>query len=135
LFTGGMRSAQRHEAQALQKQSEAELNGAEQQVRQQARAAWLNLTTAMARVQALQRLRESAAGRMEATRLGAETGGRTTLELLNAEADYLQAGADYQRAQSNWMLAALQLRAVAGELAAADIEQLDQRLAGRPPAK
>lgn len=136
LFTGGMRSAQRHEARALEHQAEAELDGADQQVRQQTRSAWLSLTTAAARVQALQHLRASAASRRDATRLGAEIGGRTALDLLSAEADYQRSGTDFQRAQSDWFLAGLQLKAVAGELSAADLEQIDDRLgSSRPEAK
>jgi outer membrane protein len=59
LFTGGMRSAQLHEAQALARKAGADLDATDQQVQQQARAAWLSLTTAAARVQALQRLHGS----------------------------------------------------------------------------
>lgn len=136
LFTGGMRSAQRHEARALEHEAEAELDGADQQVRQQTRSAWLSLTTAAARVQALQHLRVSAASRRDATRLGAEIGGRTALDLLSAEADYQRSGTDFQRAQSDWFLAGLQLKAVAGELSAADLEQIDDRIgSSRPEAK
>lgn len=133
LFTGGMRSAQRHEARALEHQAAAELDGAGQQVRQQTRSAWLALTTAAARVQALQRLRTSAASRRDATRLGAEIGGRTALELLSAEADYQHSAADFQRAQSDWLLAGLQLKAVAGELSEADLEQIDRRMGSAQP--
>jgi outer membrane protein len=132
LYTGGMRSAQRHEAKALEHQAEAELDGADQQVRQQTRAAWLSLTTAATRVIALERLRGSAGSRRDATRLGSEIGGRTALELLVAEADYQRAGADLQRAQSDWFVAGLQLKAVAGELAAADLEDIDHRLGSTP---
>ena len=133
LFTGGMRSAQRREARALEHQAEAELDGADQQVRQRTRTAWLSLTTAAARVQALRQLRASAASRLDATRLGAEIGGRTALELLSAEADYQRSGADFQRAQSEWLLAGLQLKAVAGELSAADLERIDHRLGSPHP--
>jgi len=133
LFTGGLRSAQRHEARALEHQAEAELDGTEQAVRQQTRTAWLSLTTAAARVQALQHLRASTESRRDATRLGAQIGARTALELLNAEADYQRSGADFQRAQSEWLLARLQLKAVAGELAAEDLEQIDRRLASDMP--
>jgi len=128
LFTGGMRSAQRREARALERQAEAELAGADQTVRQQIRAAWLSCTTAAARVQALQRLRASTQSRRDATRLGTEIGGRTALELLGAEADYQRSGADLQRAQSDWFLAGLQLKAVAGALAEEDLRQIDRRM-------
>ncbi len=132
LYTGGMRSAQRHEAKALEHQAEAQLDGADQQVRQQARTAWLSLTTAAARVQALQRLRISAASRRDATQLGAQIGDRTALQLLSAEADYQRAGAEFQRAQSDWFLAGLQLKAIAGELTVVDLEQIDSRLTQAP---
>lgn len=133
LYTGGMRSAQHREAKARERQAEAELDGADQQVRQQTRTAWLTLTTAAARVRALERLRASANGRRDATRLGAEIGGRTTLELLAAEADYQRTGADLERAQADWFLAALQLKAIAGELVAADLKDIDRRLGTTPP--
>jgi outer membrane protein len=128
LFTGGMRSAQRHEAKALVRQADAELEVTEQQVRQQVRAAWLGLTTAAARVRALQRLRASTQERLGATRLGVEIGDRTALELLNAEADFLRSGTDFQKAQADWLLADLQLHAVAGSLSGADLARVDQHL-------
>jgi outer membrane protein len=103
-------------------------------VRQQARAAWLAVGTAAARVQALRRLQSSASSRRDATRLGAEVGERSALELLDAEADYERSVAGLQRARSDWLLAMLQLKAVAGELVEADLEQLDRWLAPGPEA-
>jgi outer membrane protein len=128
LFTGGMRSAQRHEAKALEHKAGADLDAADQQVRQQTRAAWLGLTTAAARVRALQRLFGSTQDRLGATRLGVEIGDRTALELLNAQADFLRSGTDFQKAQSDWLLADLQLGAVAGALSEADLERVDRHL-------
>jgi outer membrane protein len=128
LFTGGMRSAQRHEAQALARKASADLEAADQQVRRQALAAWLGLTTASARVRALQRLHGSTQDRLGATRLGVEIGDRTALELLNAEADFLRSGTDFQRAQADWLLADLQLQVVAGALSVADLERVDLHL-------
>ncbi len=128
LFTGGMRSAQRHEAKALEYKARADLNTAEQQVRQQTRVAWLGLTTAAARVHALQRLQGSMQDRLGATRLGVEIGDRTALELLNAQADLLRSSTDLQRAQSDWLLADLQLWAVAGALSETDLQRVDRHL-------
>jgi outer membrane protein len=99
-----------------------------QQVRQQVRSAWLGLNTAAARVRALQRLRGSTQERLGATRLGVEIGDRTALELLDAEADFLRAGTEFQKAQVEWLLADLQLHAVAGALTEADLARVDQHL-------
>ena len=131
LFTGGMRNAQRHEAKALAHKAGADLDAADQQVRQQTRAAWLGLTTAASRVRALQRLHGSTQDRLGATRLGVEIGDRTALELLNAQADFLRSGTDFQKAQSEWLLADLQLRGVAGALTEADLERVDRHLVER----
>ena len=128
LFTGGMRSAQRREARALERRALAEIDAATQQVEQQARAAWLGAGTAAARVQAQQRLQVSAGTRLDATRLGVENGGRTTLELLSAEGDFLRAVAEQRRAQTRWLLAGLELAAVAGELDAEDVAAVDRQL-------
>jgi outer membrane protein len=128
LFTGGMRSAQRHEARALEHKADAELEASELQVRQQTRAAWLGLGTAAARVRALQRLHGSTQDRLGATRLGVEIGGRTALELLNAEADFLRSGTEFQRAQADWLLADLQLQAVVGALGEQDLVRVDRHL-------
>ncbi len=133
LFTGGLRSAQRHEAQALEHKAGAELEAADQQVRQQTRAAWLGVTTAAARVRALQRLHGSTQDRLGATQLGLEIGDRSALDLLNAQADFLRSGTDFQRAQVDWLLANLQLQAVAGALSETDIERLDRHLVEHRP--
>jgi outer membrane protein len=128
LFTGGLRSAQRHEAKALERKASADLDAVDQQVRQQIRAAWMGLTTASARVRALQRLHGSTGERLGATRLGVEIGDRTALELLNAQSDFLRSGTDFRKAQSEWLLADLRLGAVAGTLSEADLERIDRHL-------
>ena len=128
LFTGGMRSAQRHEAKALEQKASSDLEAADQLLRQQTRTAWLNLTTAAARVHALQRLHGSTQDRLGATRLGVEIGDRTALELLNAQADFLRSGTDFQHAQAEWLLAGLQLHAIAGALSELDLQRVDSHL-------
>jgi len=128
LFTGGMRTAQRDEARALERKANADLEVIEQQVRQQVRTAWLGLTTAAARVRALQRLRSSTQERLGATQLGVEIGDRTALDLLNAESDFLRSGTDFHKAQTDWLLAQLQLQTLAGKLSEADLQRIDQHL-------
>jgi outer membrane protein len=128
LFTGGLRSAQRQEASALARKARAELAVADQQVRQQVRSAWLALTTAAARVRALQRLNGSTQEQLDATRLGVEIGERTPLELLDAQAEHMRSGTNFQKSQAEWLLADLQLQAVAGTLSDADLERVDRHL-------
>jgi outer membrane protein len=93
------------------------------QLTERVRAAWLRLATAEARRRALARAAASAATRLGATRTGAETGERTTLEVLAAESEYLRIDADQRRASFDLLLADLNLRAAAGAL---DPDQLDR---------
>ena len=52
----------------------------------------------------------------------------TALVSLNAQADSLRAEADFRHSQTDWLLAGLQLRAVADELTAVDLDSVDRRL-------
>lgn len=132
LFTGGLRSAQQHEARALEHKAKADLEVAEQRVQQDVRSAWLTLNTTAARVRALQRLHRSSQDRVSATRLGTEVGNRTVLELLNAQAAWLGAGTELQMARSELLLTQLQLTALAGELSDSDVRRIDDQLIDRP---
>jgi outer membrane protein len=116
LFTGGMRSAQRHGAEATLRAAGADTESVRLQVATATRAAWLEANTARARADALQRVRASAALRLAATRLGQETGERTLLELLAAEGAALQGDAEAVQAGCQNLIAGLRLRAAAGEL-------------------
>jgi outer membrane protein len=116
LFSGGMRAAQRHAADASLRAASADLEGAEQQLDLQIRSAWLAASNARARVQAMLRAEESAETRLDATRIGHESGERTLLDLLSAEGVALQVRASTVGARCEGLVAMLRLAAVAGTL-------------------
>ncbi len=128
LFTGGMYGAQRHEARALHHEAQAELAAAVEQVRAQARAAWLQYSNASRKVLALIRARTSAQNRRDATALGSEVGARTSLELMRSESDLETVTADLQRAERERVLGSLRLKAVAGDLRESDLLAIDAQL-------
>lgn len=116
LFTGGMRSAQRHAATAAVRAARADAEGAEKQIDLQVRAAWLAAGNARARLDATLRALASADSRLDATRIGRETGDRTLLDLMAAEGFALQARAGAVAARCEGLLATLRLEAAAGTL-------------------
>lgn len=124
LFTGGMRSAQRHAADAALRAANADLDAAQLQVELQVRSAWLAAGTARARLEAMHRAQESAEARLDATRIGHEAGDRTVLDLLAAEGAALQARADTAGARCGGMLATLRLSAAAGTLDEATLREV-----------
>ncbi|KAB0592762.1 TolC family protein, partial [Castellaniella defragrans] len=96
------------------------------------RAAWLRLDAGAARIQALRQALEASAARRDATRLGVEEGERTTLDRLDAEREYAQAGLALDRALAALALDRLRLRALAGALDEAALESINQALGPEP---
>jgi len=116
LYTGGYRNAKQEEALRLQDKASAELERAKQQISQQTRAAWLALQTGSARLLALAESHKASAARLDATRLGRQVGDRTTLDLLQAEADASSATLALLQARVELLLSQLRLQALAGQL-------------------
>ncbi len=116
LFTGGMRSAQRHAADANLRAASADFEAARQQVELQVHSAWLAAGNAHARLRATLRAQDSADSRLDATRIGQQSGDRTLLDMLSAEGAALQARAGSEAARCEGLLATLRLEAAAGTL-------------------
>jgi outer membrane protein len=128
LFTGGMRSAKHDEAAALAEKARFDVDALRQLVRRQTQAAWLGVTTGAAQVQAHAQALRSAQSRLGATETGAEVGARTTLDLVNAQADFYRAQRDLAQARYRLLLDRLALAATAGELTDADLKEVNARL-------
>ena len=116
VFTGGYRSAQHEEAVDLAEKLRADEQRARQQVALQTRAAWLGLTVGAGRVAALSAALDASRARLDATRLGQQVGDRTTLDLLNAEADASSAEMNLLQARIGLLTERLHLAALAGAL-------------------
>jgi outer membrane protein len=128
LFTGGMRSARHDEAVALADKARYDVDAARQLAARETRAAWLGVTTGAARVRALEQARRSAAARLGATETGLEAGARTTLDLLNAQADLFSAEFTLTQARHALLLDRLRLSTAVGELGQAEIEAANAQL-------
>ncbi len=127
LYTGGMRDAQRDEAASALERVRLENADGRRTIRRQVRAAWEGLTTGIARIDALRRSLASARTRLHATELGREAGARTTLDVLNAQAELFAAERALQQAQYALLVDRARLAAAAGELDDAAIERIGGR--------
>lgn len=127
LYTGGMRDAQRDEAASALERVRAENADGRRTVRRQVRAAWEGVTTGTARIDALRRSLASARTRLEATELGREAGARTTLDVLNAQAELFAAERALQQAQYALLVDRARLAAAAGELDDATVQRIGSR--------
>lgn len=116
LYTGGLRNARHDEAVALADKARYDVDATRKAVLQVARTAWFGTASGLARIRARERALESAAARLDATAIGHEVGARTTLDLLNAQADRYRAERELAQAKYQLLLDRLALLQAAGEL-------------------
>ena len=134
LFTGGLRSARHDEAIALADKARYDAAAASQSVQRQVLAAWLSVTTGLDQVKASEAAAESSRLRLDATLIGQEAGARTTIDLLNAQADFYASRHRLTEARYQLLLDRLRLVATTGELAEPDVRAVNALLnqAGSP---
>ena len=128
IYAGGMRSARGDEAVALAEKARYDVDAARKTVMLQTRGAWLGATSGLTRIDAYDRAVASARSRLYATEIGREVGARTTLDLLNAQADLFRALRELQQAKYQVLLDRLTLAKAAGELSEADLRAANANL-------
>ena len=116
LSTGGMVDAREREALKQLEKLRYDQEAAELQIEQQVRAAWQNLNTASARLQALSQSAQASNTRLIATRQAHRTGARTTNEWLGAEQAAAQAEQALLQLRIQTVVDHLRLYAASGEL-------------------
>jgi outer membrane protein len=116
LFAGGL-------TQSKVRQSEYQWIAAKEGVVQssraterQARDAYLGVISGIARVQALRQALESNQTALKATEAGYEVGTRTSVDVLNARKNLVQAQTEYSASRYDYIVSVLQLRLAAGNL-------------------
>jgi len=129
IFAGGLIQSRVREALANQARADQDLESTLRTVAQAVRQDFLNVTSGIAQVQALQQALTSTQSQLDSTILGRDVGVRTSVDVLNAQQQVYQTRRDLQQARYNFLLNTLRLKAAAGELAEADIEEVNRTLA------
>jgi outer membrane protein len=128
IYQGGLTSSRVREAVANQEKARQDLEFATREAGLQARQAWLNVNSGVARVRALEQALISTQAQLDSTKLGLDVGVRTNLDVLDAEQQVLSARRDLAGARYAYLLSALSLKAAVGTLSPADLAELDQHL-------
>jgi len=128
LYAGGALDSRVREAAANLEKAQEEYTEAVRRTRLNANAAYLQTMSSRAQEAALEQTVGSSESLLAATRRGFEVGRRTSLDVLNAEQMLYGARRDLAAAKYAFFLSRLRLSAVAGRLAPADVETLDQFL-------
>jgi outer membrane protein len=128
LFSGGATQARVKQSQYNWIAAKERLERTSRQTEQQARDAYLGVMSEMTRVQALQQAVQSTRTALQAAEAGYEVGTRTTVDVLNARRNLIQAQTAYSQARYSYINNQVQLRLAAGDLNRDTIEQINRNL-------
>lgn len=118
IFLGGLNLSRVREARALNRADRHRIAAAERQIDARVRAGWQRLAAARANVASSQTQVRANALALAGVRREAEVGARTTLDVLDAEQEFLDAQVALASAERDARAATFQLLAVIGVLTA-----------------
>lgn len=121
LYTGGAVDARVRQSRQIETQRRQQRQEAGRSVRQTVIDAWAELGAAEAEMQARQAQIEAAALALEGVRIERDYGSRTTLDLLDAEQEYLDAQVARVTAERDRIVAEYRLASALGQLTAAQL--------------
>jgi len=128
IFQGGLTQSRVREAVALRDKAKEDLENTQRVVAQTIRQQYLNVTSGIAQVKALEQALASTQGQLDSTILGRDVGVRTSVDVLNAQQQVFQTRRDLQQARYNYLLFTLKLKSAAGALAEADVAEVNRAL-------
>jgi len=129
IFAGGLTQSRVREALANRDRADQDLENAQRTVAQSVRQNFLNVTSGVSQVGALEQALTSTQSQLDSTILGRDVGVRTSVDVLNAQQQVYQTRRDLQQARYNYLLNTLRLKAAAGQLAESDVEAVNRALA------
>jgi outer membrane protein/protease secretion system outer membrane protein len=125
LFSGGYVNSQVREALARLEASEDQLDALRRDLAVRVHQEYRGVTEGVAKIRALEQAVKSAEQLVVSSRRSFEAGVRTRLDILNAEAQAGQARHDLAQMRFQYLLARVRLRALAGELRAENIDEIN----------
>lgn len=128
IYAGGATQSRVRQALAGRDKAEQDLEGTQRSVAQSVRQNYLNVTSGIAQVKALEQARASIQSQLDSTILGRDVGVRTSVDVLNAQQQVFQTGRDLQQARYAYIMNTLRLKAATGTLAEPDLEQVNRAL-------
>jgi outer membrane protein len=129
FYEGGLIQSRVRQALANREKADQDLENTVRTVAQSVRQNYLNVTSGIAQVQALERALTSTQSQLDSTILGRDVGVRTSVDVLNAQQQVYQTRRDLQQARYNYLLNTLRLKSAAGQLAEVDVEDVNRALA------
>ncbi|MBM3344889.1 MAG: TolC family outer membrane protein [Betaproteobacteria bacterium] len=128
IYSGGGVNSRIREAIASQDKSRADLENSRRQAALAARQSYLGVTNGMAQVRALEQALLSSETALASNKLGYEVGVRINIDVLNSQQQVFSTQRDLSKARYDTLLNGLRLKAAAGTLSEADLEEVNRLL-------
>ena len=128
LFQGGVVNSRVREAAALRDKARFDLDNARRTAAQNARQAYLGVSSGLAQVKAFEAAQVSSRSALDANKLGYEVGVRINIDVLNAQSQLFDTLQKLSKARYDTLLAQLKLKAAAGTLGDDDIKAINALL-------
>ena len=128
IYAGGAVLSRTREAVALKEKARQDLEASRRAAEFNARQSYLNVTNGLAQVRALEQALVSSETSLQSNRVGFEVGVRINIDVLNAQQQVFQTKRDLSRARYDTIVNGLRLKAAAGSLTEADVEDLNRLL-------
>jgi outer membrane protein len=128
LYEGGAVSSRVRQAQLNKQRAQDDLTAVRRQTELDTQRAYLNLSSSIAQLKALDQAVISSQSQLDATQLGYQVGVRTIVDVLNAQQQFFSAKRDVAQARYNYLINIIRLKAAAGVVAAADLVDINQQL-------
>ena len=121
IYQGGADQAEVRQAKEYRSQAEMNIVASDRSVRQAVQSAWETFVSAQATIKSNEEQVKADTIAFEGVRREQQVGGRTTLDVLNAQQELLNSQLAVVIAQRNTVVAAYQLLAAAGKLTAQNL--------------
>ncbi len=128
IFAGGGVASKNREAVALKDKAAADLENARRTAAQNARQAYLGVTSGLAQVKAYEAALTSSQSALDSNKLGYEVGVRINIDVLNAQSQLFDTRQKLAKARLDTLAALLKLKAVAGSLGEEDVAAINSLL-------
>lgn len=128
LYAGGSITSKARQAVLNKQKALDDIDIARRKVDLETQRAYLNLSTSIAQIKALEQALTSAKSQLDSTRLGFEVGVRTTVDVLNAQQQYFSAKRDLLQARYSYLVNIIRLKVAAGLVSEPDLQDINQQL-------
>jgi len=129
LYAGGAITSKARQAVLNKQKAQDDVEIARRQVDFDTQSAFLNLSSSIAQVKALEQALISSQSQLDSTKLGYEVGVRTSVDVLNAQQQFYSAKRDLLQARYNYLVNIIRLKTASGLVSEADLQDINQQLA------